>query len=79
MITKMKVANLKADLSKYGLDMKGLKNVLLDHLKQAMADKVPVLSNSELQSDNEIFSGLQRQQNGSCSSQLKNQLQNKIT
>ena len=47
-ITKMKVANLKAELSKHGLDMKGLKNVLLDCLKQAMVDKVPVLSNSEL-------------------------------
>ena len=30
---------------------------LLDCLKQAMVDKVPVLSNSELQSDNEISSG----------------------
>ena len=48
MITKMKVADLKAELSKRGLDMKGLKNVLLDRLKQAMVDKVPVLSNSEL-------------------------------
>ena len=47
-ITKMKVADLKAELSKRGLDTKGLKNVLLDHLKQAMVDKVPVLSNSEL-------------------------------
>ena len=57
MITKMKVADLKAELSKHGLDMKGLKNVLLDHLKQAMVDKVPVLSNSELQSDSERISG----------------------
>ena len=56
-ITKMKVANLKAEQSKRGLDTKGLKNVLLDCLKQAMVDKVPVLSNSELQSDNEIISG----------------------
>ena len=56
-ITKMKVADLKAELSKCGLDMKGLKNVLLDHLKQAMVDKVPVLSNSELQSDNKRISG----------------------
>ena len=56
-ITKMKVADLKVELSKHGLDMKGLKNVLLDCLKQAMVDKVPVLSNSELQSDNEKFSG----------------------
>ena len=53
----MKVANLKAQLSKHGLDTKGLKNVLLDCLKQAMVDKVPVLSNSELQSDSEIISG----------------------
>ena len=37
--------------------MKGLKNVLLDCLKQAMVDKVPVLSNSEWQSDNERMSG----------------------
>ena len=55
-ITKMKVSDLKAELSKCGLDMKGLKNVLLDCLKQAMVDKVPVLSNSELQSDNERIS-----------------------
>ena len=57
MITKMKVADLKAELSKRGLDTKGLKNVLLDHLKQVMVDQVPVLSNSELQSDNERISG----------------------
>ena len=56
-ITKMKVADLKAELSKRGLDMKGLKNVLLDRLKQAMVDKVPVLSNSELRSDNERICG----------------------
>ena len=36
---------------------RGLKNVLLDCLKQAMVDKVPVLSNSELRSDNERISG----------------------
>ena len=56
-ITKMKVADLKAELSKCGMDTKVLKNVLLDCLKQAMVDKVPVLSNSELQSDNERISG----------------------
>ena len=41
-IAKMKVADLKAELSKCGLDTKGLKNILLDWLKQAMVDKVPV-------------------------------------
>ena len=56
-ITNVKVADLKAELSKCRLDTKGLKNVLLDHLKQAMVDKVPVLSNSELRSDNERISG----------------------
>ena len=74
MITKMKVADLKAELSKSGLDMKGLKNVLLDHLKQAMADKVV---NCEVIMKELV--ALQRQQNGSHSSQLKNQLQNQIT
>ena len=57
MITKMEVADPKAELSKCGLDTKGLKNGLLDCLKPAMVDKVPVLSNSELQSDNERISG----------------------
>ena len=42
----MKVAN---ELSKCGLDTKRLKNVLLDRLKQAMVDKVPVLSKSKRQ------------------------------
>ena len=53
----MKVADLKAELSKHGLDTKGLKNVLLDRLKQAMVDKVPVLSKSECQGNGEKISG----------------------
>ena len=54
-IAKIKVANLKAELSKCGLDTKGLKNVLLDRLKQATVDKVPVLSKSECQGDGKKF------------------------
>ena len=57
-IAKLKVADLKAELSKHGLDTKGLKNVLLDQLKQAMVDKVPVLLKSECQGDGEKISGL---------------------
>ena len=53
----MKVADLKAKLSKCGLDTKGLKNVLLDQLEQAMVDKVPVLSKSKHQGDGEKISG----------------------
>ena len=56
-IAKMKVADLKAKLSKRGLDTKGLKNVLLDQLKQAMVDKVPVLLKSDHQGDGEKNSG----------------------
>ena len=56
-IAKMKVADLKTKLSKHGLDTKGLKNVLLDWLKQAMVDKVPVLSKSKCQGDGEKISG----------------------
>ena len=44
--TKMKVADLKAELSKRGLDTKGLKNVLLDHLMTEFQPK-RALSNSD--------------------------------
>ena len=43
---KLKVCELKTELSKHGQSTNGLKAVLLDHLKNALEQHLPVLSSA---------------------------------
>lgn len=45
-LDKMKVVELRAELAARGLDTKGVKAVLVDRLKQALEDGVPVIGKS---------------------------------
>ena len=45
-LSKLKVCELKAELSKRGQSTNGLKAVLLDHLKNALEQHLPVLSSA---------------------------------
>ena len=45
-LSKLKVCELKAELSKHGQSTNGLKAVLLDHLKNALEQCLPVLSSA---------------------------------
>ena len=45
-LSKLKVCELKAELSKHGQSTNGLKAVLLDRLKNALEQRLPVLSSA---------------------------------